>query len=206
MVQLSSPALQTLLHTMAKNFAITILASLNLLLFSFLGLHQDLLRLAFLPTFSLTLTDPTLHLEQRFIQNALTLQIPKIQVSAPLLMGREKKDIEELLSQGALSIGPYTPPPEKGRTLIFGHSSDYPWKENLYSTLFANLSKLSPGDSILITSGEHHYEYRVRETLISDRDLSTVLASPVAQNELVLSTCYPIGLFSKRLNVIASAL
>lgn len=201
---------------MLRDLLICIFASLNILIFSFLGIHEEALRILLQepPAKILSISAESIlqmqhalqGLPKRISSSSPSLEIPIIAVRAPLLEGTSPQDISKMLTRGALTLSPFLPPPEKGRTVIFAHSSDYPWKENPYATLFMRLPNLHIGDKIIVHHDEKKYSYQITKTLITDASLSPLLSEKNTENQIVLSTCYPVGLFNKRYSVIANAL
>lgn len=136
------------------------------------------------------------------------LSIPAINVSAPIIFHDHlsSEEAQKKLEQGAISLNNFIPPSKAGQNIIFGHSSDYPWRHNEYANLFTLLPQLKPGDLIMIGNEQYLYKYVVEKTVISSTDLDGVIEENPADNALILTTCYPIGFFSKRFNVIAKPL
>lgn len=199
-----------------RDLAICLLATANILLFSFIGLNHE----AFQKLISYEHRSDQ-DLEQIFqnTQNLLAvnfaslnnqqkksfLSIPKINLIAPIAY-EQKESIEQVeggLSRGIISLSRFIHPGEIGNNILFGHSSDYPWNKNPYGTIFTLLPKLSKGDRIDIINGDKTYSYIVQKTQITDSTLSRLIDNPSNPNQLILSTCYPIGFFSKRFNVVA---
>ena len=217
---------------MRRLIAICILGSFNLLMYSFIGLnHQAFSKVVEYesPTIieNMAFNEQLLQLQNAIVQEqqpsdeddidsslvyeeepALKsntyLAIPKIEVLAPFQksLGADADLIQKTLTQGALSLGPYLKPEEDGQTIIFGHSSDYAWRNNPFGTVFTLLPQLEPGDMIKVIEGREVYHYQVDQVVITDPSLEGLPA--VDSNRIVLSTCYPIGFFGKRFNVIAT--
>lgn len=134
------------------------------------------------------------------------LVIPKLNLISPVSENHEGRKESALthLMQGVIAINGFIPPQENGQTVILGHSSDYPWRNNPYSTIFTLLPQLKPGDEIKILEGNRNVLYQVKRTMITDDKLTGLLTEATSSNELILSTCYPIGFFSQRFNVVAT--
>jgi len=132
------------------------------------------------------------------------LIVPKISLVTPIFVeeGVSVAEAQEKLEEGVLSLSELLDLHEEGRNIVFGHSSDYPWNTNPYATIFTLLPKLRNGDEIKVVLRESIREYRVQRSEVSDSQLASL--SPPQGNELVLSTCWPIGFFEKRYNVIAT--
>jgi sortase A len=135
-----------------------------------------------------------------------TLSIPSIDITAPIQHepGSTVSDIQDLLSEGTMSLSPFISPNKDERMIIFGHSSDYRWKNNPYASIFALLPQIKVGDTITMTHQNQTFAYTVKKTQITAPDLHELIEEKPKHNELILSTCYPIGFFSQRFNVIAT--
>ena len=214
---------------MLRDLLICVLSSCNILIFSFIGLNYE----AFEKVThfevqnvqaALEFDQITLDLQQSLMQKKAVVKrnhrslgsqprtagqnsqprtagqylvIPKIHLIAPITSG---EDIDQALQQGVLAVQAN----HSSQTILFGHSSDYPWNRNPYSTIFTLLPKLEPGDNIEIIRGEETLAYTVQKTSVTDPQLSGLVGNFNSENQLILSTCYPIGFYSKRFNVIAS--
>jgi LPXTG-site transpeptidase (sortase) family protein len=134
-----------------------------------------------------------------------TLSIPSLNIEAPIQHQAETSvaDIQDVLSQGTMSLSPFIPPSKTDRMIVFGHSSDYRWNDNAYSNIFALLPQIKVGETISLTHQNQRFDYSVSRTEITAPDLKPIVENDPEHNELVLSTCYPIGFFSERFNVIA---
>jgi LPXTG-site transpeptidase (sortase) family protein len=206
---------------MTKDLIICALSSLNILMFSFIGFNYEAFKkmneyqasTKELPNFD--------HVAWQIIRNASPqespisspeektlamqpadtttfLSIPKLNLLAPIKHSSNHEDISKSLEQGVLSLNSW---PNR-QTVLFGHSSDYPWRNNPFGTVFTLIPQLQPGDEILLTNNTSTSRYTVKSTQITDSKLTGLIGN-TTENELILSTCYPIGFFSKRFNVIA---
>lgn len=205
---------------MLRDLLLCILATLNILIFSFLELNQEAVSKmrSYHATFAVsTPFDEILVRAQHRIaagfqpiddakvapSSGFFLVIPKINLITPVMTGTLETSASSALHAGALSLSDFITPPLQGRTVVFGHSSDYPWNNNPYATVFTLLPKLAPGDLVTVIRGREQYAYRVEKILITDPTLSGVTDAAASNNELVLSTCYPLGFFSQRFTVVA---
>ena len=132
------------------------------------------------------------------------LAVPKLNILAPLAFSQNANTVKEKLQEGVISLSDFTPPPQNGQTIVFGHSSDYSWNNNDYATVFTLLPKLENGDEIKVITETESFIYTVKKSLITGADLSGLTTALPSENQLILSTCYPIGFFSKRFNIIAT--
>ncbi|MDZ4216975.1 MAG: sortase, partial [Candidatus Gracilibacteria bacterium] len=167
---------------MTKDLIICTLSSLNILLFSFIGFNYEAFQKlntyqtaakAF-PNFDHiaweiihdlsattsahqeTTTDPDPRPEP-----SVLISIPRLNLLAPIKQTGNPENITQTLEQGVLSLQTFNPSEPSGQTILFGHSSDYPWKNNPFGTVFTLLPKLQPGDEILITKNHQVTRYTV---------------------------------------------
>lgn len=216
---------------MLRDLIICLLGTGNLLIFSFIGLNYEAFQkvTAFQmeshQTTDINFDQISLEMQEKLVsyhraaqkKNHLLqakseqhwsgfISIPKINLIAPVSYDHriQETQIDEELNQGILSLTSFIPPEKTGQMLLFGHSSDYPWNKNPYATVFTLLPQVQQGDLITLTNAGREYQYYVERTLITEADLDEITSTPVAKNQLILSTCYPIGFFSKRFSVIAS--
>jgi len=123
----------------------------------------------------------------------LQLIIPKLHVSAPI--------VERGLVQGWMVVAP-------GQAVTHFIYSAYPGAVGnsvLYShagTVFRHLDSLAVGDTIVVQTPRGATQFRVREMrIVAPTDVSVLDASQTAT--LTLLTCYPFGVDSSRLVIIA---
>ena len=137
------------------------------------------------------------------------LTIGKIGVSAPIVFGvsDKTKDIYDNLSRGVVHYSLSPKPGEGSASIILGHSSDYPWKKNVYGAAFALLGKLAPGDRLQVQYDNGTVlTFEVKQSLIfapfsKDSRLEKIEGS--ADSSLVLISCWPVGTAYKRIAVEA---
>jgi sortase A len=129
------------------------------------------------------------------VGDALTrIKIPKIGVDVVVVEGT---------SASALRAGaghyPQTPLPcEEGNVGIAGHRTTY-------GKPFANVDKLSPGDTIILETpvGSCTYEVAKPPFVTTPDDLSVVAPTP-GQRTLTLTSCHPKGSASHRIIIRAT--
>lgn len=127
------------------------------------------------------------------------ISIPKIKIKdAVVTLG--SMDLKKSLIQY-----PQTAlPGQLGNPVIFGHSVlPQFFSTKSYTTIFATLFRLKPGDDILIDFDHVQYKYVVEEMFeVPPTDLS-VLEQRFDDRHLTIITCSPPGTFLKRLIVKA---
>jgi len=130
------------------------------------------------------------------------LIISKIGVRAPLMINIEPELIVTKLKSGVVQYAGTAHPGEVGNAVIVGHSSDYPWSDGKYKTVFALLDKLEVGDKIVIPYQSDKFVYAVTSSkVVRPTDLSVLKKSTTPT--LTLLTCYPVGTTRNRLIVTA---
>lgn len=128
--------------------------------------------------------------------------IPKIGVTAPLHINVLPSQVIPTLQSGVTHYADTALPGQVGNSVIFGHSSDYPWSPGQYKNIFALLDQLAIGDRITVPYTTQRFVYEVIGTkIVKPSDLSVLKKTPTPQ--LTLITCYPVGTAQKRLVVTA---
>ncbi|MEI7689715.1 MAG: sortase [Candidatus Saccharibacteria bacterium] len=136
------------------------------------------------------------------------LIIPKINVDVPVSydigndnasqMAAMKKGVAHFAIPGASSH-----PGQVGNTVIAGHSSNDLFSAGDYKFIFAQLEKLSVGDTIYINYNSKRYSYTVvRQEVVGPTDVSK-LVYETNKPMLTLLTCTPVGTATNRLLVTA---
>lgn len=97
-------------------------------------------------------------------------------------------------------------PGEKGNAFLYGHSVlQVFYNPKNYKTIFSTLNKLSPDDTYSVTYNNKTYTYKVEEIkLLNTEDVKPLEAlkpSYLNESTMVLMTCWPPGLKTKRLQV-----
>ena len=93
-------------------------------------------------------------------------------------------------------------PGQKGNSFIYGHSSDYAYKQGMYNTIFRTLPQVDAGEEVwaYVRQADGSYKrfvYRVSQSYKTDKyDTGTLL--PGNGKSMTLSTCVPIGSDAER--------
>lgn len=122
---------------------------------------------------------------------AVRLQIPAIQVDAPIIQG----DGWEQLKKG---VGQYigsAQPGESGNVVLSAH-------DDVYGQIFRYLDRLSPGDQVIVYSQQRQFTYVVDRTVIVEPTAVEVMAS-TGTPTVTLISCYPYLVNNKRIVVFA---
>ncbi|MGE5544380.1 MAG: sortase [Bacillota bacterium] len=106
------------------------------------------------------------------------LEIPEIRVITPVIKGTSRENLTK-------APGWYTESalPGKGNTAIAGHRT-------MHGGTFRDLSRLGPGDHMLLTYNQHIYRYQVEEIKIIDSNDWSVIQD-CGYPALTLTTCTP---------------
>ncbi len=125
------------------------------------------------------------------VQQAIRIQIPAINVDAPIVQG----DGWEQLKKGvAQHIG--TPDPgENGNIVLSAHN-------DIYGEIFRNLDRLKPGDTFTLSTNQRHYTYVVTGTQIVEPTRVEVM-NPTPNAVVTLISCYPYLIDNQRIVVSA---
>ncbi|HEX8965337.1 MAG TPA: sortase [Patescibacteria group bacterium] len=124
-----------------------------------------------------------------------SISIPKLNIINAVVSTVDSDLAKHLVNLSGTSI-----PPDKGNTVIFGHStlpSLYDPKN--YKTIFANILNLQVGDEILVNVDNITYTYKIFSIRVIDPDNTSVLAQTTDDSYLSLITCTPPGTIWKRL-------
>lgn len=122
---------------------------------------------------------------------AVRLQIPAINVDAPIVQG----DSWEQLKKG---VGQYVGSPAPGRdgnVVLSAHN-------DVYGEIFRYLDRLAPGDQIIISTQQRQHVYIVDRTVLVEPTAVEVMASSGSPTVTLIS-CYPYLVDTQRIVVFA---
>ncbi len=135
------------------------------------------------------------------------ITIPKIEITAPIIMNIDGNNEEEYLrslQRGVAQLRGTKIPGQKGNVFIFGHSSYLFYDPGEYKTIFRKLDDLDNGDEIVVKSNLGEYKYKVFDKKIINPDEVQVTQDVIKGEEtLSLMTCNPPGTTFRRLVVVA---
>jgi LPXTG-site transpeptidase (sortase) family protein len=97
-------------------------------------------------------------------------------------------------------------PGDGGNSFIYGHSaiqSFFSKHQNLAETIFTRLEDIEVGDSVSIKKDGKILKYKVKQKKIVEPDDFSILANYDEKETVTLMTCWPLGIGSKRLIVVA---
>jgi len=124
-------------------------------------------------------------------EQAVRIQIPVIGVDAPVVEG----DDWESLQQGAGHHIGSANPGERGNCVISAHN-------DIFGEIFRDLPELDLGDEILLHTASQAYRYEVTQKRIIEPTEVSVM-EPTSSPVLTLISCYPYGVDTQRIVVIA---
>lgn len=124
-------------------------------------------------------------------EQAIRIRIPAIGVDAPVVEG----DDWEALKQGAGHHIGSANPGERGNCIISAHN-------DIFGEIFRDLPDLDLGDEVFVHTMTQVYRYRVtQKRVIPPEDVSVM--APTTSPVLTLISCYPYGIDTHRIVVIA---
>lgn len=124
-----------------------------------------------------------------------TISIPKINITNAVVSTTDVDLGKHLVNYQGTSL-----PPDKGNTVIFGHSTlPQLYNPKDYHTIFAYAHTLKVGDNILVNEDNVQYTYVINNITIVSPDDTSVLAQSYDDSYLTIVTCTPPGTTWKRL-------
>ncbi|MDZ4246187.1 MAG: sortase, partial [Dehalococcoidia bacterium] len=114
-----------------------------------------------------------------------------------------EREYIQALSQGVAHAKGTVYPGEKGNIYLFSHSADAPWNIVRYNAVFYLLSKLEPGDRVILFYQGRRYDYIVFDKTIAAPSDTSYLTRTYDESILTLQTCDPPGTLVNRLIVRA---
>ena len=134
-----------------------------------------------------------------------SIGIEKIKVT-PNVESSDEKIYNRYLKSGVAHFKGTPLPGDGGNTFIYGHSaveSFFSRHSNNPETIFSRLNDIDIGQKVLVERDGKVIEYVVRNKKIVSPDDFTIL-QPVQDKETVtMMTCWPLGIGTKRLIVVA---
>jgi len=135
------------------------------------------------------------------------LEMPQFNIKAPILEVEtpDSGTIYKTLKQGVVLYPGYDIP-GKGYSIIIGHSSQYPWDSGRYKSVFSLLNQLEQGDKIYVFWNQKPLVFEVRDKNIflpwpKGTESTETIFPPSDEITLVLQSCWPVGVASKRVAV-----
>lgn len=124
-------------------------------------------------------------------QSARQMQIPRINVNAPVVMGDNWEQLKKGIGQHLNTATPG----QKGNMVVSAHN-------DIFGELFRDLDKLQPGDEVIVITQDRSYTYVVTGTqIVNPTDVHVMDQTENAT--LTLISCYPYRVDNKRIVVTA---
>jgi len=125
-------------------------------------------------------------------EQAIQIQIPSINVDAPVVQGDEWEQLKKGVAQHAGSADPGQP----GNMVLSAH-------DDIYGEIFRHLDQMTTGDQIIVYSAQHSFTYIVTNIeIVEPTDVEVMAPTPGATVTLI--SCYPYMVDNKRIIVQAS--
>jgi len=134
-----------------------------------------------------------------------SLEIPKIEISTPLILVNNEREVCQSLDRGVVLFPNSVLPGQTGETLILGHSAPLAWPKIKYYWVFSQLNELEIGDEIYLHFDHQKYSYSVTQKVFLDRG-EEIPSLTNSENVLVLISCWPPGKDLKRIAIVAPIL
>lgn len=134
-----------------------------------------------------------------------SIGIANIKISANVDSYNEKV-YNQFLKQGLAHFKGTPLPGDGGNSFIYGHSaveSFFDGHQNLPETIFSRLGNIDIGQEVDIKKEEKVLRYIVRSKKIVSPDDFSILESQNNKETITMMTCWPLGIGTKRLVVIA---
>ena len=131
--------------------------------------------------------------------SAYYLTIPTLHITNAFVSTVDTNLANHLVSLSGTSV-----PPDKGNTIIFGHSTlPQLFDPTNYKTIFADAYKLQIGDTFTTTVNNVIYTYKIFSIIVVDPEDTSVLSQTYDDSYVTLITCTPPGTIWKRLVIKA---
>lgn len=125
------------------------------------------------------------------MEQAIRIQIPALQVDAPVVQGDNWEQLKKGVGQ---QVG--TPDPgSKGNMVLSGHN-------DVYGEVFRYLDRLSPGDTVILFTSRRQYIYVITGTQMVEPTAVEVMAQ-TSDVRVTLISCHPYLIDDHRIVVSA---
>ena len=122
---------------------------------------------------------------------AVRLQIPRLNVDAPVVQGDGWEQLKKGVGQHIGSANPG----QNGNVVLTAHN-------DVYGELFRHLDQLQPGDNVIVYTQQRQHVYVIDRTVIVEPTAVEVMAS-TGSPTVTLISCYPYLVDSQRIVVFA---
>jgi sortase A len=120
---------------------------------------------------------------------AIRIQIPAIEIDAPVVQGDGWEQLKKGVGQNFGSANPG----QNGNVVLSAHN-------DVYGELFRYLDKLAPGDQVILYTQQRQYVYVVDRTAVVEPTAVEVMAS-TGSPTVTLISCYPYLVNDQRIVV-----
>ncbi|RMF47023.1 MAG: class D sortase [Anaerolineae bacterium] len=124
-------------------------------------------------------------------EQAIRIQIPALNVDAPVVQGDGWEQLKKGVGQHIGSANPG----EKGNVVLSAHN-------DIFGEIFRYLDKLKPGDEIILYTNQRAYRYMVTRTRVVEPTEVSVM-QPTQRPTVTLISCYPYLVDNQRIVVSA---
>jgi sortase A len=126
------------------------------------------------------------------LEQAIQIQIPSINVDAPIVQGDSWEQLKKGVAQHIGSSDPGLP----GNLVLSAH-------DDVYGEIFRYLDQMENGDQIIIYSAQHSFTYYVTSIeIVGPTDVEVM--APTSDATITLISCYPYMVDNKRIVVQGS--
>lgn len=118
----------------------------------------------------------------------------------------EEEVYDQFLKRGVAHFRGTPLPGDGGNSFIYGHSSVesfFSRHQNLPETIFTRLEDIEVGDDVYIDKDNEELHYIVRKKKIVEATDFSILNTQGDKETVTLMTCWPLGIGTKRLVVVA---
>jgi LPXTG-site transpeptidase (sortase) family protein len=127
-------------------------------------------------------------------------------IITPNVESTEEEVYDQYLKRGVAHFRGTPLPGDGGNSFVYGHSSVesfFSRHQNLPETIFTRLEDIDVGDEVYINRDNEEIEYIVRKKKIVEADDFSILNTQGDKETVTLMTCWPLGIGTKRLVVVA---
>jgi sortase A len=122
-------------------------------------------------------------------EQAIRIQIPSINVDAPIVQGDGWEQLKKGVGQHIGSVNPG----QEGNLVLTAHN-------DVFGEIFRYLDELKKGDQIIVYTNQRAYTYVITGSEIVEPTQVEVMA-PTSQETITLISCYPYRVDNKRIAV-----
>jgi sortase A len=124
-------------------------------------------------------------------EGPIRIRIPAIRVDSNVVYGTDP----EVLKQGVGHQESTANPGQQGNMVLAAHN-------DVYGEIFRHLDRLTPGDTVLVSTVSREFTYVVQSTNVV-KPTDTWVMDPTGDQRLTLISCYPYQRNDKRIIVVA---